>query len=236
MKLMKWSSEFDIAEESPSILIWVSFPNTHPYLFARHILHGLGSIFGRPLRCDNVTSIGARLSITCVLVELDISKNIRILCGLIYRNLAISKKEDVDGNLGANTCMVDSSMAMENGTSLVVVDLNLMHKDDGENQNVYKLDTDPKEIGLVLSHEKLDVVNMVLCDVNTVVLNDFSSDLDVYSGDLDVYYGGSLLDSTVSILSPNVNGEVPFMDVPFIISNDDLKVQLGLSMKDPFMY
>ncbi|KAH0456802.1 hypothetical protein IEQ34_014709 [Dendrobium chrysotoxum] len=112
MKLMKWSSEFDIAEESPSILIWVSFPNTHPYLFARHILHGLSSIFG------------------------------------------------------ANTCMVDSSMAMENGTS-----------------------SDPKEIGLVLSHEKLDVVNMVLCDVNTVILNDFSSDLDVYSGDLDVNYG-----------------------------------------------
>ncbi|KAL0914945.1 hypothetical protein M5K25_015337 [Dendrobium thyrsiflorum] len=74
MKLCKWSALFDVSVESPIIPIWVSFPNLRPHLFSPRILHGLGSIFGRPLRLDNATANGSRPSVARVLVELDITK------------------------------------------------------------------------------------------------------------------------------------------------------------------
>ncbi|KAL0910208.1 hypothetical protein M5K25_021163 [Dendrobium thyrsiflorum] len=75
MKLTKWSPLLDVDVESPVILIWVSFPNLRPHLFSPRILHTLGSMFGRPLKVDNATSVGSRPSLVRVLVELDISKN-----------------------------------------------------------------------------------------------------------------------------------------------------------------
>ncbi|KAH0454097.1 hypothetical protein IEQ34_016021 [Dendrobium chrysotoxum] len=47
----------------------LSFPNLCPYLFSPRIHHGLGSLFDRLLKIDNVTSIGS-----LVLVEHDITK------------------------------------------------------------------------------------------------------------------------------------------------------------------
>ncbi|PKU71236.1 hypothetical protein MA16_Dca007233 [Dendrobium catenatum] len=75
MKLSKWSPSLDIDVDSPVIPIWLSFPNLRPHLFASRILHGLGSIFGKPLKTDNATSIGSRPSLARVLVELDVSKS-----------------------------------------------------------------------------------------------------------------------------------------------------------------
>ncbi|KAH0453055.1 hypothetical protein IEQ34_017379 [Dendrobium chrysotoxum] len=57
MKLTKWS------------------PLLRPHLFSPRILHGLGLIFGKPLKIDTATSIGSRPSLTCVLVELDVTKS-----------------------------------------------------------------------------------------------------------------------------------------------------------------
>ncbi|KAL0909763.1 hypothetical protein M5K25_020660 [Dendrobium thyrsiflorum] len=74
MKLFKWTPYFDINIESPTIPIWVSFPNLRPHLFSPRILHGLGSLFGRPLRTDNATSNGTRPSVARVLVDLDVTK------------------------------------------------------------------------------------------------------------------------------------------------------------------
>ncbi|KAI0525021.1 hypothetical protein KFK09_004411 [Dendrobium nobile] len=75
MKLSKWSPSLDIDVDSPVIPIWISFPNLRPHLFASRILHGLGSVFGKPLKTDNATSIGSRPSMARVLVELDVSKS-----------------------------------------------------------------------------------------------------------------------------------------------------------------
>ncbi|KAL0922295.1 hypothetical protein M5K25_006268 [Dendrobium thyrsiflorum] len=61
--------------DSPYIPIWVSFPNLHPHLFSPRILHGLASLFGRPLRTDNATSTGSRPSVSRILVELDVTKH-----------------------------------------------------------------------------------------------------------------------------------------------------------------
>ncbi|KAI0504440.1 hypothetical protein KFK09_015392 [Dendrobium nobile] len=74
MKIFKWTHTFDIDVESPSIPIWVSFPNLRPHLFAPRILFGLGSMFGKPLKIDHATSSGRRPSIARVLVELDVTK------------------------------------------------------------------------------------------------------------------------------------------------------------------
>ncbi|KAL0908343.1 hypothetical protein M5K25_022832 [Dendrobium thyrsiflorum] len=75
MKLTKWTPLLDVNVESPMIPIWVSFPNLRPHLFSPRILHALGSMFGRPLKVDNATSVGSRPSLAHVLVELDIFKN-----------------------------------------------------------------------------------------------------------------------------------------------------------------
>ncbi|KAL0917436.1 hypothetical protein M5K25_012496 [Dendrobium thyrsiflorum] len=74
MKLFKWTPYFYINIESPAIPIWVSFPNLRPHLFSPWILHGLSSLFGRPLRTDNATLNGTRPSVARVLVELDVTK------------------------------------------------------------------------------------------------------------------------------------------------------------------
>ncbi|KAH0451258.1 hypothetical protein IEQ34_018557 [Dendrobium chrysotoxum] len=81
MKLTKWSPLCDIVVESLVIPIWVSFPNLRPHLFSPHIFHGLGSLFGRPLKVDNATSTGSHFSLAHVLVLLDITKNILIKFG-----------------------------------------------------------------------------------------------------------------------------------------------------------
>ncbi|KAL0916491.1 hypothetical protein M5K25_014011 [Dendrobium thyrsiflorum] len=74
MKLSKLSPTLDIGVESSVIPIWIFFPNLRPHLFSPRILHALGSLFGRPLKVDNATSIGSRPSLARVLVELDITK------------------------------------------------------------------------------------------------------------------------------------------------------------------
>ncbi|KAL0906918.1 hypothetical protein M5K25_025450 [Dendrobium thyrsiflorum] len=68
MKLVKWSPTLDVKVDSPIIHIWISFPQLRPHLFSPRILHGLGSIFGRPLKTDNATSTGSRPSIARVLM------------------------------------------------------------------------------------------------------------------------------------------------------------------------
>ncbi|KAL0928476.1 hypothetical protein M5K25_000360 [Dendrobium thyrsiflorum] len=73
MRLIKWSPSFDVDVESPVVPIWVSFPNLRPHLFSPRILQGLGSIFGRPLKIYQATSIGSRPSVALILVELDVS-------------------------------------------------------------------------------------------------------------------------------------------------------------------
>ncbi|KAL0926459.1 hypothetical protein M5K25_002693 [Dendrobium thyrsiflorum] len=74
MKLFKWTSHFDVNVESPIVPIWVSFPYSRPHLFSPRILHGLGSLFCRPLRIDNTTTNGTRPSVADILIELDVTK------------------------------------------------------------------------------------------------------------------------------------------------------------------
>ncbi|KAI0503720.1 hypothetical protein KFK09_014659 [Dendrobium nobile] len=74
MRLLKWTSFFDVKEESPIVPIWISFPNLRLHFFNNHVLHALGSIFGRPLQIDQATANRSRPSVARVLVEIDITK------------------------------------------------------------------------------------------------------------------------------------------------------------------
>ncbi|PKU74019.1 hypothetical protein MA16_Dca011875 [Dendrobium catenatum] len=48
--------------------------NLRLHLFNRQILFSMASIFGRPLQTDQATTVVSRLSISRVLVELDVFK------------------------------------------------------------------------------------------------------------------------------------------------------------------
>ncbi|KAI0501240.1 hypothetical protein KFK09_016183 [Dendrobium nobile] len=74
MRLLKWTPDFDVREESPIAPVWLAFPNLRHHFFNQQILFGLASIFGRPLQMDQATASISRPSVARVLVELDVSK------------------------------------------------------------------------------------------------------------------------------------------------------------------
>ncbi|KAL0924110.1 hypothetical protein M5K25_004918 [Dendrobium thyrsiflorum] len=74
MRLLKWTPDFDVREESPIVPVWVCFPNLRLHFFNNQVLFALASFFGRPLQTDQATSNLSRPSVARVLVELDVSK------------------------------------------------------------------------------------------------------------------------------------------------------------------
>ncbi|KAH0459048.1 hypothetical protein IEQ34_011862 [Dendrobium chrysotoxum] len=65
-----------MASGESSIFPWINFfPISLPPFFSPCILHGLGSLFGRPIQMDNATATGSKPSVAHILVELDITKN-----------------------------------------------------------------------------------------------------------------------------------------------------------------
>ncbi|KAI0498740.1 hypothetical protein KFK09_019632 [Dendrobium nobile] len=74
MRLLKWSPNFDVREESPIAPVWLAFPNLRLHFFNTQILFGLASVFGRPLQTDQATASLSRPSVARILVELDVTK------------------------------------------------------------------------------------------------------------------------------------------------------------------
>ncbi|KAL0924463.1 hypothetical protein M5K25_005294 [Dendrobium thyrsiflorum] len=64
MKLTKWSPSLDVSVESSVIPIWVTFPLLRPHLYTPRILHGLGALFGKPLKIDAATSTTGKPAFT----------------------------------------------------------------------------------------------------------------------------------------------------------------------------
>ncbi|KAL0903853.1 hypothetical protein M5K25_025907 [Dendrobium thyrsiflorum] len=69
-----WISEEILALTAPQFALVCFIPKLAATHVLPYILHGLGSLFGRPLKIDHATACGLRPSVTCVLVELDITK------------------------------------------------------------------------------------------------------------------------------------------------------------------
>ncbi|PKU71221.1 hypothetical protein MA16_Dca007217 [Dendrobium catenatum] len=97
MKIIKWSPTLDLSEESPVVLLWISFPSLRPHLFSSRILFGLGSVFGRPIQNDNATAVGSHPSVARILVELDISKNYPDSVWLGPKKIGYVKKVVLEG-------------------------------------------------------------------------------------------------------------------------------------------
>ncbi|PKU85148.1 hypothetical protein MA16_Dca014828 [Dendrobium catenatum] len=74
MRLLKWSPDFDVREESPIPPMWIAFPNLRLHFFYTQILFGLASVFSRPLQTDQATTSLSRPFVARVLVELDVTK------------------------------------------------------------------------------------------------------------------------------------------------------------------
>ncbi|KAL0911826.1 hypothetical protein M5K25_017748 [Dendrobium thyrsiflorum] len=53
MRILKWSTDFDIHAESPICPVWLSLPNLRMHFFDIKMLQAIGSLFGRPLQVDN---------------------------------------------------------------------------------------------------------------------------------------------------------------------------------------
>ncbi|KAL0910027.1 hypothetical protein M5K25_020954 [Dendrobium thyrsiflorum] len=77
MRLLKWSPDFDVREESPIVPVWISFPNLRLHFFYNQVLFALALIFGRLLQTDQATFAISRPSVARVLVELDVTKKHR---------------------------------------------------------------------------------------------------------------------------------------------------------------
>ncbi|KAI0496827.1 hypothetical protein KFK09_023151 [Dendrobium nobile] len=74
MRLLKWSPDFDVREESPIAPVWIAFPNLRLHFFNMHILFGMASVFGRPLQTDQANVSLFRPSMARVFVEIVASK------------------------------------------------------------------------------------------------------------------------------------------------------------------
>ncbi|XP_020695165.1 uncharacterized protein LOC110108744 [Dendrobium catenatum] len=74
MRLLKWTPNFDVWEESPIAPVWISFMNLRLHFCNSQVLFRLASIFDRPFQTDEATASITQPSIARVLVELDVSK------------------------------------------------------------------------------------------------------------------------------------------------------------------
>ena len=75
MKIFKWTTNFRCSNESPIILVCISFPYlpVH-FIYCTETLFSIASVIIKPLRIDQVTASLARPSVAKVLVEYDVTQ------------------------------------------------------------------------------------------------------------------------------------------------------------------
>ncbi|KAL0911827.1 hypothetical protein M5K25_017749 [Dendrobium thyrsiflorum] len=56
LRILKWSTDFDIHAESPICPVWLSLSNLRMHFFDIKMLQAIGSLFGRPLQSKEVKS------------------------------------------------------------------------------------------------------------------------------------------------------------------------------------
>ncbi|KAL0447058.1 UNVERIFIED_CONTAM: hypothetical protein Slati_1833700 [Sesamum latifolium] len=72
MRIFKWSPEFNPKIESSIVPVWIRFPELPVHLFQKKALFGIASLIGSPLKIDEATADGIRLSVARVCVEIDL--------------------------------------------------------------------------------------------------------------------------------------------------------------------
>ncbi|KAH9805152.1 Egg cell-secreted-like protein [Citrus sinensis] len=75
MRIFKWTTDFRCSEESPIVLVWISFPYLPvQFMHCKEALFSIASTIGKPLRIDQATASLARPSVARVLVEYDVTQ------------------------------------------------------------------------------------------------------------------------------------------------------------------
>ncbi|KAL0917146.1 hypothetical protein M5K25_012193 [Dendrobium thyrsiflorum] len=217
----------DIFEESPIVPVWFSFPNMCPHFFLPRILHGLGSLFGHPLRTDNATAIGSRPSIDRVLVELDITK----------------RYPDKDANHRPNVACVgdslDVNMDSHGNVSLTLHNV-VVIGDEGRSGNVLADDVGNDMFINLVSSEPL-VTSLATAKKGNCVIengvginwmghvvnsygNDVSPSLDLADPVKDAIQGNANLEANQLRIIPSV--ESPHANLSIVVQEDHCPINM----------
>ncbi|KAL0915584.1 hypothetical protein M5K25_016012 [Dendrobium thyrsiflorum] len=190
MKIIKWSPFFDISAESPIVPIWISFPELRLHFFCRRILHGLDSLFGRPLQIDNATTMGSRPSVVRVLVELDVTKQYPSSIWLGPENMVMSKK--MLGHKKADCFQLNPDLKKKKDVKAKALVLDDAPKEGNDNANGAITAND-------IEHEPISTDLIISLDCNEKVVNK------------KVDFNDCLKDTSVSL---NVSNMVPAIVLP----------------------
>ncbi|KAH0464982.1 hypothetical protein IEQ34_005085 [Dendrobium chrysotoxum] len=214
------------------------FPNLRAHLFSPHILHGLGSLFGLPLKIDNATVVGSRPSVARVLVELDITKSYPEAVWIGPNNLGsidcvakpvigkcIMSLEVVEPSVVPDALPPVDSFLVEGGIGNFNMELAFSVQDTSEGINVVVNN-------IPVTHAS-DIQTIVGVMVPKEVVSDFNHEGRVIFEAPSCALAVACDDSPITSLDTTVSSTiVPFIDVPInLISNDDLKAHLELKGK-----
>ncbi|KAG8386946.1 hypothetical protein BUALT_Bualt03G0201600 [Buddleja alternifolia] len=72
MRVLKWTSEFNLNEESPIMSIWIKIFELRPHWFHRQFLYHVASMIGKPSKLDEATTDIANPMVARICVELNV--------------------------------------------------------------------------------------------------------------------------------------------------------------------
>ncbi|KAG8366535.1 hypothetical protein BUALT_Bualt17G0090000 [Buddleja alternifolia] len=77
MRVLKWTSEFDPAEESPIMPIWIKIFGLRPHWFHRRFLYHVASFVGKPLKLDEATTEIDNPVVARICVEINVLEKLQ---------------------------------------------------------------------------------------------------------------------------------------------------------------
>ncbi|KAG8372196.1 hypothetical protein BUALT_Bualt12G0041200 [Buddleja alternifolia] len=77
LRVLKWTSEFDPAEESPIMPIWIKNFGLRPHWFHRQFLYHVASFVGKPLKLDEATTEIDNPVVARICVEINVLEKLQ---------------------------------------------------------------------------------------------------------------------------------------------------------------
>ncbi|KAG8365519.1 hypothetical protein BUALT_Bualt18G0113400 [Buddleja alternifolia] len=72
MRVLKWTADFDPAQESPIMPIWIKIFGLKPHWFHRQFLYHVASLIGKPLKLDEATTEIDNPVVASICVEINV--------------------------------------------------------------------------------------------------------------------------------------------------------------------
>ncbi|KAG8390889.1 hypothetical protein BUALT_Bualt01G0130500 [Buddleja alternifolia] len=77
MRVLKWSSDFNPAEESPIMPIWIKVFGLRPHWFHRRFLYHIASLVGKPIKLDEATTEIDNPIVARICVEINVLEKLQ---------------------------------------------------------------------------------------------------------------------------------------------------------------